>query len=100
MCPAADPKNSGQPGCTPAERERHSQLLACGGGLIDAYRHLHPTPNKEAEEGAGGVGGAAAGAGTGAGAGVGVGAGTETEGITWRGTAGTEVAAMGRFYGK
>ncbi|CAM9828132.1 unnamed protein product, partial [Hapterophycus canaliculatus] len=76
MFPAATPQNSGQPGCTPAEQERHSLLLESGGGLVDAYRHLHPAAA------AGGKGG------------------TNTEGITWRGTAGNQVAASGRYYGK
>lgn len=78
MCPAEDPRNNGQPGCTPAERERHSQLLACGGGLIDAYRHLHPAEDSEYIELKP----------------------TDTPGITWRGTAGNTIAAAGRFYGK
>ncbi|CBJ25517.1 conserved unknown protein [Ectocarpus siliculosus] len=77
MFPAANPEDSGQPGCTPAEKRRHSRLLASGGGLVDAYRRLNPVP--------------AAGAG---------GARTEMEGMTWRGTAGNQVAAMGRYYGK
>ncbi|CAB1110598.1 unnamed protein product [Ectocarpus sp. CCAP 1310/34] len=77
MFPAANPEDSGQPGCTPAEKRRHSRLLESGGGLVDAYRRLNPVP--------------AAGAGD---------AGTETEGMTWRGTAGNQVAAMGRYYGK
>lgn len=77
MFPAAKPEDSGQPGCTPAEKRRHSRLLESGGGLVDAYRRLNPVP--------------AAGAGD---------AGTETEGMTWRGTAGKQVAAMGRYYGK
>lgn len=76
MFPAATPQNSGQPGCTPAEKGRHSLLLESGGGLVDAYRHLHPA--------------GAAGAKT----------GTDTEGMTWRGTAGNQVAASGRYYGK
>lgn len=82
MCPAVEPMNSGQPGCTPAEKQRHAQLLESGGGLIDAYRHLHPAPENDGRRG-GGDGG-----------------GTDTEGITWRGTAGNDVAEMGRFYGK
>lgn len=74
MCPAADPKNSGQPGCTPGERERHSRLLESGAGLVDAYRSCHPASSP--------------------------GKGTDTEGITWRGTAGNTFAEMGKFYGK
>eukprot|EP00752_Nemacystus_decipiens_P016475 g14728.t1 len=74
MFPAGSPGNSGQPGCTPAERERHSQLLECGKGLVDAYRHLHPAASP--------------------------GTGTDTPGITWRGTAGTSSPMAGRYYGK
>ncbi|CAM9939190.1 unnamed protein product [Pylaiella littoralis] len=82
MFPAASPQNSGQPGCTPAERQRHTRLLESGGGLVDAYRHLHPATT------------------AGAGAGAAGGVGTDAEGMTWRGTAGNQVAAMGRYYGK
>ncbi|CAN0306035.1 unnamed protein product [Ectocarpus sp. 6 AP-2014] len=77
MFPAANPEDSGQPGCTPAEKRRHSRLLESGGGLVDAYRRLNPVPAAGARD-----------------------AGTEMEGMTWRGTAGNQVAAMGRYYGK
>lgn len=74
MFPAGSPGNSGQPGCTPGERERHSDLLESGEGLVDAYRHLHPDAS--------------------------AGTGTDTPGITWRGTAGNQFAEAGRYYGK
>lgn len=74
MLPAGSAQNSGQPGCTPAERERHSQLLQAGGDLVDAYRHLHPAASS--------------------------GTGTDTPGITWRGTAGNSSPMAGRYYGK
>eukprot|EP00903_Cladosiphon_okamuranus_P008807 g8434.t1 len=74
MFPSGSSRNSGQPGCTPAERERHSDLLASGDGLVDAYRHLHPATS--------------------------AGTGTDTPGITWRGTAGNVVPEAGRYYGK
>lgn len=98
MCPAPDARNSGQPGCTPAEQERHSQLLECGGGLVDAYRLLHPV-SSEGEVTGTGIGGNGK-ENEGGGGGGGVGGGTDTEGITWRGTAGNSYAEMGRFYGK
>lgn len=40
-----DPDYWGQPGYTPIERRRFAQLLAAG-GLVDAYRALHPNKSE------------------------------------------------------
>jgi len=47
--PEPDPENAGQPGFTPAEQKRFQEHLTAG-GLVDAFRKMHPSPSKNAEE--------------------------------------------------
>lgn len=42
---AAHADDRGQPGFTASEQRRFRELCGRGSGLVDAYRHLHPTPN-------------------------------------------------------